>query len=119
MPRRKLHLYLLQKVEDVNLQLHKMSSKLRCGFIDNREIDSDEHLVSDGLHLNQAGVTIFATTTMCSINQPSPHSPLDQPISSAPPQPHPHMTSMNLNKPPDHHEFYSRTCPFDLFQYVK
>ena len=47
-----------------------MTTKHGWGYIDNSAIDSERHLVSDGLHLNHAGVMIFATSLVRHINQP-------------------------------------------------
>ena len=103
MHRKKTHLDLQKKADDVNQLIRDMTRNQGWGYIDNRAIESERHLVADGLHLNHSGVMIFATSLARHINQPirddissadrstnhdhAPQQQLYEPITSPYPQP--------------------------------
>ena len=97
MHRRKPHIDLQKKADDVNRLILDMTTKHGWGYIDNSVIDSERHLVSDGLHLNHVGVKIFASSLAHHINHvigdetspihlnQAPKQQLYEPITSPPP----------------------------------
>ena len=76
MHRRKPHLDLQKKADDANQLIRDMTSKHGWGYIDNSAIDSERHLVADGLHFNHAGSGVTTGGTGGGHVPPPPPPPI-------------------------------------------
>ena len=59
--RRKGSVDIASKINDINKHMKMVAYKQSWNFVDNSNIDPNEHVNYDGIHLNDAGVRVLAT----------------------------------------------------------